>query len=109
MPRISKPTTAGATAVMVLLLAVSPVLASVTKSGTKNCTINQTPYSQSYSTGFTEHFPPGSGYGPFNNGANWLVRQQVSPPGEHGGFWFVRTDGSLNDPGTFAGCLNGTQ
>lgn len=110
MPRIAKPTTAVATAVMVLLLAVSPVLASVTKSGTKYCTINQTPYSKSFSTGFTEHFPPGSGYGAWNNGANWLVRQKYSSPGTQGGFWFVRvTDGSLNDPGTFAGCVNGTQ
>lgn len=26
--------------------------------------------------------------------------------GGNGGFWFVRTNGSLNSPGTFAGCDN---
>lgn len=91
-------------------MAVSPVLAIVVKSGTKNCSINQIPFSQSLSTGFTEHYPPGSKYAAWNNFANWLVRTKVSNPGTHGGFWWVEvTGGSLNDPGTFASCLNGTQ
>lgn len=110
MPRIAKPTTAVATAVMVLLLAVSPVLATVYKAGTKWCLTNQTPYSKSFSTGFTEHAPPGAGYQAWNNGSNWIVRQKFSNPGVRGGDWAVAvTNGSLNDPGTFAGCVNGTQ
>jgi hypothetical protein len=110
MPRIAKPTTAVATAVMVLLSAVSPVLATVYKAGTKWCLTNQTPYSKSFSTGFTEHAPPGAGYQAWNNGSNWIVRQKFSNPGVRGGDWAVAvTNGSLNDPGTFAGCVNGTQ
>lgn len=92
----------GALASAALIVALSaPVSAGVTKSGTKYCAL--LPYSHSYSTGFTEHFPPGNGYGAFSNGTIWTVRERNSSSG-NGGFWFVETNGSLNDPNTWAGC-----
>lgn len=81
-----------------------PALAVVSKSGNQYCSGDWTPYSRSYSTGFTEHYPPGNGYQGFNNGATWMTRMKLAPWGSAGGFWFVQTNGSLNDPGTYAGC-----
>ncbi len=110
MSRTAKPATAIVVAAAMLLLTASSVLATVYKSGSKFCLVNQTPYSKSYSTGFTEHYPPGYGYQAWNNGANWVVRQKFTDPGHSGGTWVVAvTSGSLNDAGTYAGCVNGTQ
>ena len=95
---------AGLASLTLLAALAVPALAVVTKSGNQSCSGDWTPYSRSYSTGFTEHFPPGSGYQGFNNGATWTVRMKLAPLGSAGGFWFVQTNGSLNDPGTYAGC-----
>lgn len=96
-----------AAVLLFVAVAATPASATVSKSGTKGCTINQTGVSRSYSTGFTEHFPPGSGYGAYQNGQSWIVRER-SATVAGGGFWFVRTDGSLSDPGTYAYCITGT-
>jgi len=87
-------------ALLVLALA-APALALVSESGYKYCN-GYIPYSRAYSTGTTEHFPPGSGYGIYYNGSSWKVTTQWSSSGD--GFWFVQTNGSLNDPGTYAVC-----
>lgn len=104
MRTISRRISAGLAALMLLAAMALPALAVVSKSGTKYCSSGYTPYSRSYSTGFTRHFPPGSGYAAFNNGSTWTVRLALAPVGTSGGFWFVDTNGSLNDPGTYAGC-----
>lgn len=93
-------------AILLAAALVVPAAAVVSKSGTKYCSVGWTPYARSYSTGFTELFPPGSGYKAYNNGSTWTVRQWHSNYGDGGGFWFVQTNGSLNDPGTYAGCTN---
>jgi hypothetical protein len=91
---------------LTLLLALATAAAAyVYKDGTKTCGANYTPYSRSYSTGFTEHFPPGSGYYSWNNGSTWIVRKRYANQPGGGGWWEVKvTSGSLNDPGTYAGC-----
>lgn len=81
--------------------------AAVSESGTKNCTRNQTGVSHGYSTGTTEHYPPGAGYGIFYNGTKWKNTQRSATVGG-GGFWFVETNGSLSDSGTYATCIAGT-
>lgn len=92
---------------MVLALSAVPAHAAVTESGTKICTQNQTGVSRSYSTGTTEHYPPDTGYAVFYNGGSWLVKTRAASAGG-GGFWFVSTNGNLNDAGTYAYCVNGT-
>jgi len=91
---------------MILMAALAiPVLASVSKSGYHYCQVYYTPYSRSYSTGTTHHYPPGSGSHTFVNGSTWTVRKWYSNYGDDGGWWQVSvTEGSLNDPGTYAGC-----
>lgn len=90
-------------ATMLLALAL-PVAAAVRKSGEKYCSTWQTPWVRSYSTGFTEHYPPGQGYQWYQNGPAWTVR--VTYANGSGGLWLVKTDGSLSNPGTYAGCAN---
>jgi hypothetical protein len=89
-----------------LALAVAATaLATVSETGTKYCSSNYTPYTRSLSTGYTEHFPPGSGYNDWNNGAQWIVRKWYADHAGGGGWWGVYvTGGSLDDPGTYAGC-----
>lgn len=94
-------------AATVLLAALAlPALAVVSKSGTHYCSYGYLPYSRSYSTGSTHHYPPGSGSATFENGGTWTVRKAHSNAGDDGGWWQVSTNGSLNDPGTYAGCTN---
>jgi hypothetical protein len=91
-------------AVMSLAIAL-PAAATVWKSGTKYCGTNWTPWVRSYSTGFTEHYPPGPGYQSYSNGSSWIVRKTYSTQSGGGGVWIVFvTDGSLSDSGTYAGC-----
>ncbi len=92
--------------VAILLLSATPSWAAgVTKSGTTYCSTYG--IARSYSTGFTELYPPGSGYRAYNNGSVWTVRTaQASATG--GGFWFVETNGSLNSAGTYAYCSSGS-
>ncbi len=92
-------------ALTLVLVFATAVAATVTKSGTRTCATNYTPYSRSYSTGFTEHFPPGSGYYSWNNGSTWIVRKRYADHAGGGGWWEVAvTSGSLSDSGTYAGC-----
>lgn len=77
------------------------------ESGTKGCATNQTGVSRGYTTGTTEHAPPGAGYGKFYNGTSWRYTAKsatVAP----GGAWAVYTSGSLNFAGTYAYCITGT-
>ncbi len=86
------------------ILAPADAWASVTKSGTKYCNgMLPLGITRAYSTGFTEHYPPRSGYVAYSNGSQWRVTYADSTT-TGGGFWFVSTNGSLNDPGTYAGC-----
>ncbi|GGL39232.1 hypothetical protein GCM10012283_22160 [Phycicoccus endophyticus] len=98
---------AAAVAVAMTLLVPAAAQASVGKSGTKNCTANQTGVSRAYSTGTTEHYPPDTGYGVFYNGSTWKVTAKNATSGG-GGFWFVETNGSIGNSGTYAYCINGT-
>lgn len=105
MSKLRRQIVALAGATLLLAALVSPALAVVSKDGTHYCQTYWTPYARSYSTGNTWLYPPGSGTGHyFYNGSNWTVRKVHSPYGEDGGYWLVQTDGSLSDPGTYAGC-----
>lgn len=105
--RTVKVSVAAAVPIVMTLLVPAMAHASVSKSGTKNCTANQTGVSRAYSTGTTEHYPPDTGYGIFYNGGTWKATSKNATSGG-GGFWFVQTNGSLNDSGTYAYCINGT-
>jgi hypothetical protein len=94
-------------AVALVAISAGAVIAAVSKTGTlSSCSYNFTAYVQSYSTGFTEHFPPGSGYRSYQNGGTWTTRKTLTNAGTGtGGWWGVYvTNGSLSDPNTFAGC-----
>jgi hypothetical protein len=106
MLRIQRLVLSVLTAVALLVLLASPVWA-VFKDGIKYCTIHQTQKVTSYSTGFTEHWPGPSGYHAWTNGSSWIVRVGFADAAGGGG-WSVNTNGSLNDPGTYATCVNGT-
>jgi hypothetical protein len=93
---------------VILAVAATPVWATVTKSGYKGCTVNQTGYTHSRSTGLTEHYPPGGGYRSWQNGGSYTDRTGYSNVAG-GGSWHVDvTSGSLDDANTYAGCVNGT-
>ena len=89
--------------VVLLVAGAGSANASVTKTGTRYCGTYELARSYGYSTGFTEHYPPGSGYKAFSNGSTWKSTDAFSSNGG-GGFWFVETTGSLNDPKTYAVC-----
>lgn len=93
-----------AVAACLALLVAVPALAGVTDSGTKYCSGDDTPWTRAYSTGYTEHYPPGNGYDDFYNGPTWRTTFHHASSGSPGGFWVVETNGSLNDPGTYAYC-----
>jgi hypothetical protein len=101
-----------ALATILALLVASPVAASIVKSGNKWCTQNQTPYTRSYTTEWTQSDSPGeagSNRGIWDNGPNFIVRKVYSDVGEDGGGWTVLVNGgSLNDPGTYGACYTGT-
>lgn len=80
---------------------VSPASALVSKSGTKPCS-GISSYTRSYSNGDTTLRGPGGGTVMYVNGATWTVRNKAGIRG--GGGWYVRTNRSLNDPGTYAYC-----
>lgn len=93
---------------LVSLSAVGSIAhAAVTKSGTKNCTTNQTGVSRALSSVTTEHYPPGAGYGVFYNGSTFKTTIKAASRGG-GGFWVVASNGTLSSPGTYAYCINGT-
>ena len=81
--------------------------AVVTEGGSISCTSNQTGVSRGYSTGTTNHAPPGAGYATFYNGSVWKVTVK-SATVARGGSWAVGTNGALDAPGTYAYCINGT-
>lgn len=87
--------------IVLFTLLASAASATVSKSGYKYCS-GYIPYSQSLSTGTTDHYPPGNGFKRFINGGQMLTRKAYSTSGD--GFWFVETDGVLSNSGTFAGC-----
>lgn len=91
--------------IVAVVLAISlPALAAVSKSGTKTCPGRETPWTRAYSTQFTEHYPPGSGWGWFDNGSSWKVTRLSAPMHSNGGYWIVETNGALDNPGTYAYC-----
>jgi hypothetical protein len=105
MHRIAKVATALAITAGLMSALTLSAAATVYDFGTKFCTANHTPYTRSYSTGFTEHYPPGTGYHAWNNGSTWTVRKWYANGPGGGGDWLVAvTGGSLDDPGTYAGC-----
>lgn len=99
-----KKSLAAAFAAVVLVLAVaSPSAALVSKSGTKPCYApNSNSYTRGYSTGDTTIKGPGGTSALYINGSTWTVRSRAGAYG--GGSWYVNTNGSLNDPGTYAYC-----
>jgi hypothetical protein len=107
MLRIQRLVLSVLTAVTLLVLLASPVWATVWDSGYKTCTIHQTQKVTSYSTGFTEHWPGPSGYHAWTNGS-WIVRVGMADAAAGGGWTVGVTNGSLDDPGTYATCVNGT-
>lgn len=80
-----------------------PTLA-VTQDGYKYCTINYTPETLAYTTGTTEHYPPGSGYKLYQNGTTWKHTHWWATSSGGGGFWFVETNLRMDGPGTYATC-----
>lgn len=91
------------TTALVLAIAL-PALAYVSKSGNQACSGQLTPWTRGYSTGHTEHLPPGSGWAEFYNYSSWKVTRAHAPLHSNGGFWAVMTDGALDNPGTYAYC-----
>lgn len=92
---------------LALLFALQiPAYADVGKTGTKGCTNNSTGVTRAVSSGQTEHFPPGGGYGVFYNGSSMRVTYTNSNK-SGGGWWRVYSTGSLNDAGTYAYCIAG--
>jgi hypothetical protein len=88
-----------------LLAAALPAAAYVSKSGTKYCGTNWTPWVRSYSTYDTYHYPPGTGFAYYYNHYFWLVRKTYATQSGGGGWWVVDVyNGSLSDSGTYAGC-----
>lgn len=83
----------------------TPAWAVVAKSGNKSCSTYG--ITRSYSSGFTQVAPPGSGYREYQNGASLVVRTSQAPYAG-GGNWTVNTNGSLNDPGTYSYCSSGS-
>lgn len=83
---------------------IPPAHADVTESGTRGCSSNETGRSHSDTTGFTEHYPPGSGYKAFSNGSTRLDRRAYAD-GTGGGFWFVTTNRAMWNAGTYAVCV----
>lgn len=105
MHRLARRMVALGLACALAITLTATVTATVSETGYKYCSTNYTPCSRSYSTGYTEHFPPGSGYNDWNNGSNWIVRKWYADHSGGGGWWGVYvTGGSLSDPGTYAGC-----
>lgn len=97
---------AAVVAALGLALAVSaPAHATVYKSGTKSCGPTQIGKAEAYSTGFTEIYPPGgTKIHSWDNFSSWRTRSALSSKTK-GGFWFVETNGSLNNSKTFASCV----
>lgn len=86
------------------VLAAGTASGAVNVSGSKSCGANQTGKSYAYSTGRTEHYPPGGGYGIFRNGINWRDSSQLADV-TRGGSWHVVSAGSLNATATYAKCI----
>ncbi|NKY38686.1 hypothetical protein [Cellulomonas septica] len=91
-------------AVVLLTIAVaSPAAAVVSKSGSKTC---YAPNSNSYTVGLANGNVnikgPGGTTAYYVGDSTWVTRTRAGAYG--GGSWFVNSDRSLNDPGTYAGC-----
>lgn len=99
-----KRTIGAAAAALVLLVTIAtPASALVGESGTKSCYApNPNSYTRAYSTGDTTIKGPGGTSAMYVNGATWTVRARAGVYG--GGSWYANTNGSLNDPGTYAYC-----
>jgi len=106
---MKKPLAIGAALAVAIALLGPAVAASanVWTGGTQNCTTNQTGVTRAYTTGATEHYPPGGGYGIFYNGGSYAVTLKSSTSAG-GGTWAVTTDGIMVAAGTYAYCINGT-
>lgn len=74
------------------------------EGGDRFCGPNQTGRSHSDTTGFTEHYPPGSGYKAFANGSTRMQRQAFANS-VAGGEWAVYTPQTMWTPGTYAVCV----
>jgi hypothetical protein len=82
----------------------APAHAGPSEDGTRSCGQNQTGRTHSDTTGFTEHYPPGTGYKAFSNGSTRQDRQAYANS-NGGGFWFVETSGAMWNAGTYAVCV----
>ncbi|HWK19846.1 MAG TPA: hypothetical protein VNR37_03630 [Microbacteriaceae bacterium] len=97
----------GIAAAIALVAPAATAFADVWDGGLQNCTPHQTGVSRAYSTGSTNHVAPGGGVATFTNGAIWKVTTKSSNVAG-GGYWTVSTNGALDDPETYAYCINGT-
>jgi hypothetical protein len=107
MRQFPKSIAAIAMATALLLATSGSAFATVYKDGTLTCTTNYTMQIHSYATGSVEHHFPAPYYDVdyFTNGATWTMRASYDAgPGGHG-YWWAQTDGSLNDPYTYAQCV----
>ena len=96
------------TVAVMLVLAASPVWAVVSKSGYLACAINKTQWTNSLSTGTTDHRPGPSGFHRFENGGS-MIHREWAADAPAGGSWRVDvTNGQLDDAGTYAVCKFGT-
>lgn len=96
-------TLAGISVAAIVMLGAAPAFAWVQKSGAKTCT-SSAPFSftRSYASGLVYQNGPGGSTVMFSNGSTLQVR--VTQGANYGGSWLVKTDGSLNDAGTYAYC-----
>lgn len=95
--------TALAAVILLVIGIASPAAALVSKSGTQACHApNSNSYTVALSNGDTTIKGPGGTSAFFVGSATWVTRSRSGAYG--GGGWFVNTNRSLNDPGTYAGC-----
>ena len=98
--------TVGAVAVSTVLLVATtcPAYAVVTKSGTKSCPDGHVGV-HSYANGSISHKAYGLTTGTFYH-STWKVDESEGA-GSGSGSWYVSTNGSLNDAGTYGVCYPG--
>lgn len=94
---------AGFSVVAMVMFSAAPAFAWVQKSGAKTCT-SSAPFSftRSLASGLVYQNGPGGSTQTFSNGSTLKV--SVTQGANYGGSWLVKSDGSLNDPGTYAYC-----
>lgn len=102
-------TLAALAAILLVGVLATAAHAYVYKSGTKGCGGNSTPYVQSLAYGLIYHWPPGYGYYKASYGhSQWKSDRTYGTFGSGGGYWQVRSNGGIDDGGTYAGCKGGT-